>query len=83
MIKHGLDIPISTTQLLNFAQTTVVCYDQQLYAISKRFQWQYPESYGIDKVFLVMGGLYIEKQIEQILACYFKGSGLTDMLVTS
>ena len=30
-----------------------------------------------------MGGLHIEKQIEQILGCYFEGSGLTDMLVTS
>ena len=30
-----------------------------------------------------MDGLHVKKQIEQILGCYFEGSDLTDMLVTS
>ena len=61
----------------------VVCFDQQLYALGKQVQWKYPEDYGVGKLLLVMGGLHIEKQLEQILGAFFNGSGLTDLLVSS
>lgn len=57
--------------------------DISLYALCKQLQWQYPEIYGISKAFFILGGLHIEKQIEQILGSYYKGSGLTDLLVIS
>ena len=79
----GLDISLSTTNFLNEGQITIVCADQPLYAICKQLQWLYPSKYGLDKMFLIMGGLHIEKQIEQILGKYFEDSGVTDHLVLS
>ena len=83
MISHGLNICIMTTNFLNPGQMPIVCFDQQLYAIGKQIQWRYPEEYGVGKLLLIMGGLHIEKQIEQILGSFFSGSGLTDVLVSS
>ena len=39
--------------------------------------------YGITKMLFTLGGLHIEKQIEQTLGAYFEGSDLTDLLVLS
>ena len=44
--------------------------------------WLHPSKYGLDKIFLIMGGLHIEKQVEQILGRYFEDSGATDHLVS-
>ena len=80
MILHDLNIVIMTTNFLNPGQMPVVCFDQPLYAIGKQIQWRYPEEYGVRKILLIMGGLHIEKQLEQILGSYFNGS---DLLVLS
>ena len=66
MMKHSLDISLSTTIFLNEGQITIVCADQPSPAFCKQLQWMYPSKYGLDKMFLIMGGLHIEKQIEQI-----------------
>ena len=42
MMKHSLDISLSTTNFLNEGQITIVCADQPLYAICKQLQWLYP-----------------------------------------
>ena len=65
MMKHSMDIALSITDFLNNGQLTFLCCDQPLYAFCKQLQWTYPEKYGLDKIFLVLGGLHIEKQIEQ------------------
>ena len=83
MMKHSLDIALATTEFLSKGQITFVCLDQPLYALCKQFQWTHPEIYGINKIFLIFGGLHIEKQIEQILGAYFDNSGLIDLLVLS
>ena len=57
--------------------------DQPLYAICKAIQWKYPTSYGLGKVFFILGGLHIEKVIEDTLGDYFKESGITDSLKKS
>ena len=72
MMKHSLDISLSTTNFLNEGQITIVCADQPLYAICKQLQWLHPSKYGLDKMFLMMGGSHIEKQIEQILGNILK-----------
>lgn len=48
-----------------------------------RLQWLYPSNYGLHKVFLIIGGLHIEKQKEQALGWYFERSGMTDHLALS
>ena len=55
----------------------------KLSALLKKLQWHFPEQYGLKKIFCVMGGLHVEKQIEQVLGRYFEGSGIIDHLVTS
>ena len=83
MMKHSLDIALSVTNFLNEGQLAVICADQPLYALLKKLQWHFPEQYGLKKIFCVMGGLHIEKQIEQVLGRYFEGSGIIDHLVAS
>ena len=83
MMKHSMDIAISSTKFLNEGQLAIICADQPLFALMKRLQWLYPVDYGLDKIFIVMGGLHIEKQIEQVLGRYFEGSGIVDHLVLS
>ena len=83
MMKHSLDIALKITDFLNFGQISIVCLDQSLYALCMQFQWQHLSQYGITKMFFTLGGLHIEKQIEQTLGAYFEGSGLTDLLVLS
>ena len=82
-MKYSLDIALSTTIFLNEGQITIVCGDQPLYVICKQLQWLHPSKYGLDKNFLIMGGLHIEKQVEQILGRYFENSGATAHLVLS
>ena len=83
MMKHSLDISLSTTIFLNEGQIIVLCGDQTLHAICKGIQWLYLPKYGLDKVFLIMGGLCIEKETELVLGRYFERSGVTDHLVLS
>ena len=83
MMKHSLDIAQSITNFLNEGQLPIICGDQPLFALLKQLQWIYPEKYGLDKIFVVMGGLHIEKQIEQVLGKYFEGPEILDYLVLS
>lgn len=43
MIKHSMDVISTTVQNLNPGQTTVIAFDQSLFAIAKGIQWKWPE----------------------------------------
>ena len=45
MIKHCLDVIHDDVSYLNPGQKTVVAFDQPLYAITKRFQYHFPNKY--------------------------------------
>ena len=49
-----------------------------MYAVFKWLQWLYPTKSGLGKVFLIIGKIHGETQIEQVLGKYFEGSGVTD-----
>lgn len=55
VVRHTMDIVISTTQKINFNQTPVWTGDQPVYAIGKQLQWLYPDKYGEDKLVLMLG----------------------------
>ena len=59
-IKHVLDTPMASTNHLNPGQTSVIGLDQPLYAIAKKIQWHCAETYGKDRLVLMLGNLHIE-----------------------
>ena len=62
------------TNHLNSGQATVMSVDQPLHAIAKKMQWAYPESNGVDKFAILMGGLHIEMALLSILGQVLEGS---------
>lgn len=55
VVRHTMDIVISTTKKINPTQTPVWTGDQPVYAIGKQIQWLYPDKYGEDKLVLILG----------------------------
>lgn len=55
VVRHTMDIVMSTTQKINPNQTPVWTGDQPVYAIGKQLQWLYPDKYGEDKLVLMLG----------------------------
>ena len=60
MIKHSLSIIRQAVDHLNHNQVPVVTFNQPLYAIAKKVQWIWPESYGERKFIVMFRGLHIE-----------------------
>ncbi|KAK3924496.1 3-dehydroquinate synthase, partial [Frankliniella fusca] len=75
MVKHGLNIVISITSMVNAGQTPVMCMDQPLYALGKILQWNWPETYGEHKIVLIMGGLHIEQAFLRLLGSFMEECG--------
>lgn len=66
VVRHTMDIVISTTRKINPTQTPVWTGDQPVYAIAKQIQWLYPEKYGEDRIVVMLGNLsssYIDQKI--------------------
>ena len=76
MIKHALDMISLAVNHLNPGQTPVVAFDQPLYAIAKKLQWQYPKGYG-EKFVVLMGPLHIEMAFLSTLGDWLEDSGWT------
>jgi len=60
MIRHCLTVDDAVVKKLRPSQTPVVTVDQSLYALMKQIQWQWPDSFGEDKVVVLLGGLHVE-----------------------
>ena len=75
MMVHAMQMASNAIHHLNPSQTPVIVVDQPLYAICKQIQWTWPESYGEDKVVVMMGGLYIEMNLLKLLGDWLRGSG--------
>ncbi len=59
-VAHTFKIIQSILLKVNPSQIPVITADQPVYAIAKQVQWRYLNSYGEDKVFIMMGALHIE-----------------------
>ena len=79
-IKHVLDTLMASTNYLNLGQTSVIGFDQLLYAIAKKIQWHCAETYGKDRLVLMLGNLYIEMVILSCLGDLLGDSGWTTAL---
>ena len=67
MVKHGMDVIMKATELVNPAQIPVLTLDQPLYTIAKQIQWSWPSMYGEEKYVVLMGGLHIEMALLNVL----------------
>ncbi|XP_078492496.1 uncharacterized protein LOC144748319 [Ciona intestinalis] len=81
MIRHSLNVIKQAVAHLNGRQSPVVAFDQPLYAIAKRIQWQWPEKYGVGKFVIMMGGLHIEMAALKAIGNWLEDSGWTSALI--
>ena len=83
MVKHGMDLVAKATELVNNGQVPVLTVDQPLYAIAKKIQWSWPETYGSEKYLVLMGGLHIEMALLSVLGDWLSGSGWVAILTNA
>ena len=81
MIKHSIDVIRKAVEFLNPGQTTVVAFDQPLFAIAKQIQWQWPDLYGEKCLIVMFGGLHIEMAALKAIGKWLEDSGWTSSLV--
>ena len=65
---------------MNHTQVSVTAFDQPLFALAKRIQWQMPQTHGEDQFVIMFGGLHIEMALYKALGKCLDGSGGTDVL---
>ena len=80
MIKHALDVISKAISFLNPGQTSVIAFDQPLYAIAKQLQWQHSEIYGPNKFVIMFGALHIEMAFLSTLGDWLDHSGWTTLI---
>ena len=80
MIRHSMDVVQRAVDFLNPGQVPVLTVDQPLFAIAKRIQWQWPGTYGEDKIVVLLGGLHIEMAALATLGDLLDGSGWTNAI---
>jgi len=83
MMAHSIQIAIKSTSLLNPDQVSVLVGDLPLYSLCKQIQWLQPEKYGEHRIFIMMGGMHIEKAAYTLLGDLLDSSGWTTTLVES
>ena len=81
MMAHSMKIVIDSIRKLNPAQIPVITADQPLYAICKQLQYTSPETFGEDKILIMMGGLHIEMNILKLLGDWLRDSGWVTSLI--
>lgn len=75
MIKHGMDVQREATQFLNPGQIPVMAVDAPLYALAKYILWNWPQTHGVDKCVVMLGGLHIEMAMWKTFGDYLEASG--------
>lgn len=83
MVRHGMDIVMSTTNYLNPGQVSVMCVDQPLYALMKIIQWNWPNIYGESKFVVLFGPFHIEQAFLKVLGQLLDGSGWVSVIAHS
>lgn len=81
MIKHAMSIVQKNVEFLNPGQTAVIAFDQPLFTIAKKIQWNFPLTHGEDKLVIMFGGLHIEMAALKTIGDWLEDSGWTEALV--
>eukprot|EP00112_Aurelia_sp_Birch-Aquarium-sp1_P024416 Seg771.7 transcript_id=Seg771.7/GoldUCD/mRNA.D3Y31 product="hypothetical protein" protein_id=Seg771.7/GoldUCD/D3Y31 len=80
MIRHSIDVTRQVIDHLNPYQTPVLTFDQPLYALAKQIQWKWPQNYGEDQFFAMLGGLHIEMAYQKAIGDWLQGSGWVSVI---
>lgn len=54
-IRHAMDVVSQAVRFLNPGQVPVLACDQLLFAIAKKIQWNWPATYGEQKLVVMFG----------------------------
>jgi len=81
MICHAIDVITKAVNFLNQGQVPVLAYDQPLYAIAKKIQWNFPAVYGEKKLVVMFCGFHTELAALKALGSWIEDSGWTSVLV--
>ncbi|KAK3910837.1 Protein dachsous [Frankliniella fusca] len=81
MMVHAMDCVTSAIHYINPGQTPVLVADQPLYALCRSIQCLRPDTYGEEKMFIMMGSLHIEMAILRALGSILENSGWVGALV--
>ena len=80
MLRHSLDIILSSVRALNGTQIPVVAVDQPLFALCKLIQWNWPDRYGEDHFVIMFGAFHIEQAWLRLIGKWMDGCGWTDVI---
>ena len=81
--KHLLNVFIQAIEYLIPVQTSVIGFDQPLYALAKKLQWYLPAQYGKEKLIVMLGSLHIEMATLSFIGDWLQDSGWTTALSNS
>ena len=81
MIKHSMNVIKASVEYINPGQIPVIAFDQPLYALAKKIQWNWKDIYGEQKFVVMFGGLHIEQAFLKTLGSLLEDSGWTAALV--
>lgn len=75
MILHSMNVIKAAVEYLNPGKVPVLTIDQPLFAIAKTIQWNFPDTHGEDKYFIMFRGLHMEMAAFKIIGDSLEGSG--------
>ena len=81
MIRYAMNLVKKNVEFMNPGQIPVLAFDQPLYALVKQVQWNWPTTYGEDKMVIMFGGLHIEMAALKAIGDWLEDSGWTSALV--
>ena len=81
MKRHSMNVFRKCIEYLNPGQIPVITFDQPLFALAKKIQWKWSESYGEDELVVMFGGLHIELAALKMVGDWQQGSGWVHALV--
>jgi len=83
MICHSMNIVTKSVNFANHGQVPVLTCDQPLFAIAKHIQWNWPDTFGEDRLVLLLGGLHTEMATLRMLGNWLDSDGWTAALVSA
>ena len=74
-MTHAMQSIDMVTNSFNLGQIPASVFDQPLYAIAKRIQWNMPDRFGKHKFVIMFWGLHIEMGFLALIGSFVTGSG--------
>ena len=78
-ITHALKVAMDITQKVHPGQKTIVCFDNPAFIIGRSVQMVDP-AFGRDVLFLELGGLHLEMNLQDMSGNLLENSGWTEIL---